>query len=144
MSHFISLERTPQESLLQLKDIIIAAASESDYNSIAKDYKKQPFENEHNQVIRWATLMREHFNQKQNSHGHHSAEKSKPTKIRPSTASKSRFLHIGKLGESYENLKVSRCKCRNEENVHMYMYMYIIVYETCEFNAGCFMDSFRM
>ncbi len=100
-------ERTPSECLLQLKDVLLIVITESDYNTIAKDYKRQPFENEHNQVVRWCALIRMFFHRRQATHNHHTAEKGK-TLIGKSLVNinkKKKLLSLEKLSGSFDNLR---------------------------------------
>ena len=92
---------------------MLSTVTESDYYTISKDYKKQPFENEHNQVVRWTTLLREFFHRRQSSHAHHTAERAKPVKIGkppPSAAisRKRKLLGLSKLSGSHDSLKDSK------------------------------------
>ncbi len=114
MFQFLSLilfpERSIPDSLLHIKDIMLSAAPELDYNTISKDYRKQPFENEHNQVVRWAALLRDFFHRRQLSHTHHTAERAKPIRMKPppsaSIGRKKRLLD--KLSGSHDSLKDSK------------------------------------
>ena len=104
------LERTPSETLLQLKDIMLNVIAESEYNAIVKDYKKQPFENEHNQVVRWCALIRIFFHRRQVTHSHHTTDKMKTLKGKVYSNKKRKLLSLGKLSGSFDNIKDAKVK----------------------------------
>ena len=90
----------------------MSSISENDYTVIAKDYKKQPFENEHNQLVRWVALLRVFFHRRQLSH-HHGSEKTKTkggkSEVTGSKKAK-RLLALGRLSGSHDSLKIIKVR----------------------------------
>ena len=94
--------------------MLLVQITESDYSTIVKEFVKQPFENEHSQLVRWLSLLRKFFHSRQISHNHGAKqEKEKGLFYSHTIGNKKgkKLLASAKLSESFDNLSSNKKVC---------------------------------
>lgn len=87
---------------------MLSYLSEQEYVSLLKDYPKDPYENEHTQLVRWISLLRKAYQLQQVTHSHGP----KKDRKRIHTGKKAmKLLNLKSVSGSYDNLKISDEVC---------------------------------
>ena len=79
---------------------MLSHLTETEYTKLAKNFHKDPFTNEHTQLVQWVTLLRTFCHHQQKTHSHHSIKIKKKS-------GKEKGRQVPVLKGSYDSLKVT-------------------------------------